>query len=122
MTNSGAAEGRPRFIRSSRRADDYTPDVPRKARSAGNPPFTPAARRGNGAAAVFAAAPMCSLYEVAADGSRPAAPAGRLCRKSETDATATQSSQTIIVKKTTEKIAATPATKPNQLTQRGKIA
>ena len=39
-----------------------------------------------------------------------------------TDATAIQSSQSSIVKKMSEKIAATPATKPNQLTQRGRIA
>lgn len=66
--------------------------------------------------------PERPFYDVAADGSRRATVAGRLCRKSETEATATQSSQTIIVKKTTEKIAATPATYPNQLTQRGRIA
>ena len=39
-------------------------------------------------------------------------------RKSATDATAIQSSQKIIVKKRTEKIAATPAAKPNQATWR----
>jgi hypothetical protein len=45
-----------------------------------------------------------------------------VARKSATDATAIQSSHKSIVKKMTEKIAATPATKPNQVTQRGRIA
>src|SRR6188472_1952114 len=58
-------------------------------------------------------------YDVAADGSRRASAAGLLARKSVTDATATQSSQNSIVKKATERMAATPAAKPNQATQRG---
>ena len=45
-----------------------------------------------------------------------------LCRKSVTDATATQSSQNSIVKKMIDAIAATPAANPNQLIQRGRIA
>src|SRR5690242_13303308 len=66
--------------------------------------------------------PETTAYEVAADGSRRAAAAGLLARKSETDATASHSSQTSIVKKMIDRIAQTPAKKPNQLTQRGRIA
>lgn len=55
-------------------------------------------------------------------GSRPGAGADLLVRKSATDTTAIHSSQSSIVKKMTEKIAATPATKPNQLIQLGRIA
>ena len=64
-----------------------------------------------------------SVYDVgtgATSGARTVA--DLLRRKSATDATATQSSQNSIVKKMSEKIAATPATKPNQLIQRGRIA
>src|SRR3954451_6088538 len=67
-------------------------------------------------------APKTTPYEVAADGSRRAAAAGLLARKSGTDATAAQRSQSSIGKKTTERSAAPPATKPTQPTQRGRIA
>ena len=61
-------------------------------------------------------------YDIGAGAAFGAATSDLAARKSATEATATQSSQNSIVKKMTEAIAATPATKPNQLTQRGRIA
>lgn len=76
---------------------------------------------GAGAGPVIRPAPAePGRYAAAAAGSRLAGAADRLWRKSAIDAAAIQSSQTIIVKKKIEKIAATPATKPNQLSQRGR--
>jgi hypothetical protein len=57
------------------------------------------------------------VYEVGSGaGSCPVTAPALLLRKSMTEATATQSIQKSIVKKSTETIAATLAAKPNQLT------
>src|SRR5204863_9027082 len=68
------------------------------------------------------ASPPKRRYDIGAGAAFGAATSDLTARKSATEATATHSSQSSIVKTMTERIAATPATKPNQLTQRGRIA
>jgi hypothetical protein len=62
-----------------------------------------------------------SPYDVGAGAVLGAATSDLAARKRVTDATAIQSSQKSIVKKMIEKIAATPAAKPNHPTQLGRI-
>src|SRR6188472_1151066 len=79
-------------------------------------------RNGTGRSYPAVPAPQRTSYDVGAGAALGAATSDLAARKSATEATPTHSSQSSIVKKMTEAIAATPATKPNQLTQRGRIA